>query len=374
MRGDPSGVREPPPVIGRAGRRPRQDPPAPPPRRRAHPLRLVVLLTLLAGVVVGAYVDWALGPAGTGTTPVEFEVPRGASARTVATRLFEAGLVRDPSVFLALLRWQGIDRQLGEGLYDLEPAMDALAIAAALQRGGRPRTLRLVIPEGSRLVDVAARLHGADIAPAEVALELATEPEALLPEHAPDGATLEGYLFPATYEIPVDEGADEALARMVGRFERELDAETQARLRSADLDVHSWVVLASMVQAEAANDGEMAVIAGVFLNRLDLGMPLQSDPTVAYGLGKDLQALDFPGGDFELDHPWNTYTRAGLPAGPIGNPGRAALDAVLAPERLDPDDRPWLYFLHGSSDDGPVFRPNIDYDDHLRDVARFIRR
>ena len=102
-------------------------------------------------------------------------------------------------------------------------------------------------------------------------------------------------------------------------------------------------------------------------------MLLQSDPTVAYGLGKDLPALDFPGGDFDVDHPWNTYTRPGVPAGPIGSPGRSALEAVLVPERLTPEGEPWLYFLHGVGEDGPVFRPNVDLEGHLRDVERFLR-
>ena len=125
-----------------------------------------------------------------------------------------------------------------------------------------------------------------------------------------------------------------------------------------------------MVQAEAGGDDEMAIIAGVFLNRLDLGMGLQSDPTVAYGLGKSLPELDFPAGDFDVDHAWNTYTRTGLPTGPIGNPGAAALAAVLAPQRRDDEGRAWLYFLHGR--DGG-FHPNLDYASHLLDVARHLR-
>ena len=134
--------------------------------------------------------------------------------------------------------------------------------------------------------------------------------------------------------------------------------------------MHDWGPLASMVQAEAGGDDEMAVIAGVFLNRLDLGMALQSDPTVAYGLGKALPELDFPGGDFAVDHGWNTYTRSGLPTGPIGNPGAAALAAVLTPQRRDADGRAWLYFLHGR--DGN-FYPNLDYTSHLQAVERHLR-
>jgi UPF0755 protein len=169
----------------------------------------------------------------------------------------------------------------------------------------------------------------------ELATLLVEPPAELRPEGLPDGATLEGYLFPATYDLPERFDATAILAALRARFDGEVSAVVRAELEAAGLTLHAWTTLASMVQAEAADDTEMAIIAGVFLNRLDLGMPLQSDPTVAYGLGKALPELDFPGGDFEVDHAWNTYTRGGLPAGPIGNPGAAALASVLAPQRRD---------------------------------------
>ncbi len=354
----------------------------PPPQRRAPstPRRgpstvwsaLVVLLALLAAAA--GYVWWALGAPSDDTTTVEFEVPRGTGAGQVARDLHAHDLVRDPRVFQALLRFEGLDRRVGEGLYDLHGAMTAHDVAAALGRGGRPRTVRLLVPEGHRLSDVAARLEALGLSPAEAALARMHAPAALVPSLAEEAETLEGYLFPASYDVPVHDDLDTVLARLVRRFEQELDALTQAELEANGLDVHAWVTLASMVQAEAANDEEMPIIAGVFLNRLDLGMPLQSDPTVAYGLGKDLPQLDFPGGDFEVDHPWNTYTRDGLPAGPIGNPGRAALRSVLEPERTDDDGGAWLYFLHGRDASGPVFRPNLDFDSHLRDIALYLQR
>ena len=371
---------------------------------------LVIVLAVLGLLALGpGYVLWSWGAPSDVATPIEFEVLRGTGVGQVARDLHAEGLVRDPRTFLVLLRLEGLDRRVGEGLYDLHAAMRAREVAAALDRGGRPRTVRVVLPEGSRVVDVAARLEAAGLAPAGAVVErlraptgmpfAATNPtsaaapptesegEPEAPEataaadhDAADAAAervvdgLEGYLFPAAYDIPVREPLDAIVQRFLRRFEQELDAATRARLVEEGLDVHAWVTLASMVQAEAANDGEMPIIAGVFRNRLDIGMPLQSDPTVAYGLGKDLPALDFPGGDFEVDHPWNTYTRGGLPVGPIGSPGRAALDAVLAPERTDADGRAWFYFLHGRDEHGPVFRPNLDFEGHLRDVARYLRR
>ncbi len=156
---------------------------------------------------------------------------------------------------------------------------------------------------------------------------------------------------------------------MLARFEREVSGVVLAELERLDLDLHAWVTLASMVQAEAGDDGEMGIIAGVFLNRLDLGMPLQSDPTVAYGLGKDLPELDRPAGDFEADHPWNTYTRAGPPDGADRQPRRGR------PRRRPDADahrrgRPLVALLPPRlRRRRPRVPPNLGFDDHLRDVA-----
>ena len=300
-------------------------------------------------------------------------MPRGRSAAGVADDLVAAGLTRDARVARAYLIATGADTRIGEGLYDLRRDQSFADIRDTLVRGGRPRTARLLLPEGLRLGDVVERIEAAGWSAAiaaELAALLADPPEALRPEGLPDGATLEGYLFPATYDLPVRLEAAGLARALVDRFERELSGIVRAELAAADLAVHDWVTLASMVQAEAGGDDEMAIIAGVFLNRLDLDMALQSDPTVAYGLGKALPELDFPGGDFAVDHAWNTYTRAGLPFGPISNPGAAALAAVLAPQRRDAEGRAWLYFLHGR--DGG-FHPNLDFESHLQDAARYLR-
>lgn len=340
--------------------------------RRA--LRTLIAMALFAAVVLAAYAAWALAPADPSDARViEFEVPRGRSAAGVADDLVAAGLARDARVARTFLVATGADTRIGEGLYDLRRDQRFAAIRDTLVAGGRPRTARLLLPEGLRLEGVVARIADAGwsrTVVGDLTALLAEPPEALRPEGLPDGASLEGYLFPATYDLPVRLDAEGIARALVDRFESELSGVVRAELEATDLTVYDWVTLASMVQAEAGGDDEMAIIAGVFLNRLDLGMPLQSDPTVAFGLGKALPELDFAGGDFDVDHAWNTYTRVGLPAGPVGNPGAAALAAVLAPQRRDADGRKWLYFLHGR--DG-TFYPNLDYESHLRDAARFLR-
>lgn len=363
-----------PPAAGGADRR--AAPGAPAPRRRGR--GLAVLVTALIVVVGGAAVTvgFLLSPPSATPRPVEFEVMPGWGGKRVAQELAAAGLVRSALAFDYYLRFRGLDTAIGEGLYDLDPTLSAREIAAALAAGGRPRTATVVVPEGWRADAVVARLAANGIATAEELAALVAEPGLeLAPPYAPADQGLEGYLFPASYEVPLHATAEEALRLMVDRFRAEVAVREglAERLGELGLTVHQWVTLASLVQAEAADASEMPIIAGVFLNRLELGMPLQSDPTVAYGLGKPLPELSAVAGDLRVDTPWNTYTRPGLPVGPIGNPGAEALDAVLAPERYAPDGALYLYFLHGTDEGRPVFRPNTNLPAHNRDVDAYLR-
>ncbi len=354
-----------------------QETQAPKKKRSVFRSVLITLLTLfilaLGGLLGGrAYLQEQLSPISESAQIVAFEVLPGWGANRVALELEEAGLIRNARIFSLYLRFNELDTQIGEGLYDLDSAMSAAELAQALAQGGRPRTVRMVIPEGFRIQDIVLRLSETGLADEATFNNLIRNPSSTntLIDNA---ETLEGYLFPASYDIPVKSTADEVITIMLSRFEQELNADIQAELDAQGLSVNDWVVLASMIQSEAANTDEMPIISGVFRNRLDIGMALQSDPTVAYGLGKDLPELDFSAGDFDVDHPWNTYTRAGLPATPISNPGSDALKAVLAPQRQNEDGVDYLYFLHGFDSDQKVFRPNTNLNDHNRDVQRYLR-
>ncbi len=306
----------------------------------------------------------------TSSDEVEFDVEPGWSAARIASELEGVGLVRESEVLSLYLRLYNLDRDLGEGVYTLSPSMSVPMVAKRLTEGGLQRVTSVVIPEGFRMVDIANRLSEQGFGDADVLLALLREPGELRPVYVPDNAGLEGYLFPARYDFPVDGTPADVVGMMVERFDQELDMATVEALARRGLIVHDWVTLASMIQSEAGGEDEMAIISGVFWNRLDLGMRLQSDPTVAYGLGKDLPELNRSAGDFEADHLWNTYRYAELPKGPISNPGRAALEAVLEPQRTTDDDERYLYFLHGR--DG-TFRPNTTFDDHNRDVQAYLR-
>ena len=335
--------------------------------RRLRPF--IVGLLLLALAFYG-YVRYQLSPADADGAVTEFEVQPGWGGNRVAAELERAGLVRNGRVFSFYLRYNDLDRAIGEGLYDLSPTMNAAQLAAVLNEGGRARTAFVVLPEGLRLVDVARRLASAGLGEETALLELMQAPGELRPAYVPENTTLEGYLFPEGYSFPVSSSPEEMVSTMLGHFEA-VSSDYADTLAAQGLAVSDWVTLASMVQAEAANALEMPVVAGVFLNRLEAEMRLQSDPTAAYGLGKPLPQL--VAADLDQDTPWNTYTRAGLPQSPINNPGLKALQAVLEPVRQNEQGEPYLYFLHGVDEGQPVFRPNTNLEAHNQDVQRYLR-
>lgn len=323
--------------------------------------RLVLaMFALLVGLL--GYGLYLLGPTG---NSAQVRIPKGSTASTVGEILERAGLIRSAGAFALYLRFSGRDKKLKPGFYRLE-GRGLRAVALALTDGSRPLTVSITFPEGWRAVEMAERLAENHL-DGPAFLELVQNPPTGLRPPEAKGPTLEGFLFPATYTFALDTRPEEIVQAMTRRMAQEFTPERLKKLQSLGLSVQDWVTLASIVQAEAANAQEKPLIAGVFLNRLEIGMPLQADPTVAYGLGKRLNALDRGAGDFATDTPYNTYTRRGLPPTAIGNPGLDALEAVLNPRRTDERGRKYLYFLHAQ---GRLF-VNTTFEGHLRDTARY---
>lgn len=326
-------------------------------------LRGVLIMFVLLIALLG-YVLFLLGP--TGKT-AQVHIPRGAGAGTVGKLLENAGLVRSGSLFALYLRFSNRDKNLRPGYYRLE-GRGMRAVAVDLTERLEPLTVKLTFPEGWRAVEMAQRLSENRLDGAGF-LALVNRPPAKLRPAEATGPTLEGFLFPATYEFGLDATPEEIIAAMTGRMVQEFTPQARAALQKLGLSIQDWVTLASIVQAEAANAAERPLIAGVFLNRLKVGMPLQADPTVAYGLGKRLPELDRNAGDFEKDTPYNTYIHRGLPPTAIGNPGEDALQAVLEPKHTDAEGRPYLYFLHAQ---GRLFL-NTEFQGHLQDTNKYYR-
>jgi UPF0755 protein len=304
----------------------------------------------------------ALAPVAPEAEPVLFQVPGGASLKAIAEGLEAEGLIRNAAAVELLARWRGLDSALRAGEYWLSAAAPPDAILATLA-AGRVATHELVAPEGFTAEMIAERLEAAGLADAAEFLAWVRDP-ASAAHHGVEGPGLEGYLFPETYRLPRGLSAREAAAVFVDQFKREWRA-IEPRARAQKLSMREVVILASIVEKETGAPEERPLIAGVFLNRLERGMRLETDPAVIYGIP------DFDGNlrrrDLEnADNPYNTYRIAGLPPGPIANPGREALAAVVSPAESD-----YLYFV--SRNDG-THRFSRTYREHELAVDEFQKR
>lgn len=319
---------------------------------------LVVLLLISLGIFM--YIRGLFGAAGGG--PYTLEVKPGDTVGAVARNLEEHGIVKNARVLRYVMDKNGTANKLKEGAYDFNGKMTVQQVSDVLAGPARIPVVNVTIPEGKRIKDLPEIFQKAGFDGKAIAAELNNT--ALSPYIKGQQPNLEGFVFPATYEFRPKDTAQTIVKKMVARMDEEFTPANIAKAKALGLSVRGWVILASMVQAEAANNGEMPVIAGVFLNRLKQDIKLGSDPTVAYGLNKDLPELDRGAGDFIKDTPYSTYTRMGLPAGPINNPGQPALLSVLNPKLKLQDGRDALYFLHAR--DGKIY-VNHTYAEHLRD-------
>jgi len=192
-------------------------------------------------------------------------------------------------------------------------------------------------PEGATVSELARALETERLATADDVVKAAAG-DKLRHALGVEGPSLEGYLFPDTYQFVRGMSVDEMLTRMVQRMRAKLTPEVQARAKERGLSVHQLLTLASIIEREAVDPSEQKLISAVFWNRLRLDMPLQADPTVQYAMAKERRALTRA--DLASDHPYNTYVHRGLPPGPIASPGVSAIEAAL-----DPAPVKYLYFV-----------------------------
>ncbi len=330
-------------------------------------LKILVGLALLVAAVALAlflYIRGLGGPAG--GEAFTLEVKQGDTLSQVATELQHHHIIKNSQMLRYVMKQNGTAGNLKEGMYDLTGSMTVNEVAAKLAGPARIPVVNVTIPEGRRIKDLPAIFSKAGF-DGQAVLKVLND-ASLSPYAKSKQPNLEGFVFPATYEFRPSEKPLTVVKTLLDRMNDEFTPTNIAKAKALGLEVRDWVILASMVQAEAASNNDMPVIAGVFINRIRQGISLGSDPTVAYGLGKDLPELDRSAGDFTKDTPYSTYTRKGLPAGPINNPGHAALLSVLSPKLKMTDGRDALYFLHVSS--GKIY-VNHTYAEHLRDNARY---
>ncbi len=291
-------------------------------------------------------------------------VERGLDAGSMLVRLGDAGVLRRPRLVKVWLSVRGGAEGLQAGEYRFDRPLSPLAVLDRLSRGDvllHPVTL----PEGLNLAEVAQRLAEAGFGTAEEFTAAFNEPRAIA-DLDPDATDLEGYLFPDTYHFPRDQTPGEISVEMVGRFRQVVGKEYGRRAEVVGLGLRDAVTLASMIEKETSVSEERPRISRVFHNRIKRGMKMECDPTVMYALhraGKSVERLTYA--DLRFESPWNTYVIAGLPAGPIANPGKASLEAALAPA-----DGNELFFVAAP---GGGHRFSTTMSGHLKAVAEWRR-
>ena len=280
-------------------------------------------------------------PAGPPGTAIDLTVAEGDSANVVIQSLSQAGVLEQPNVLRYYLRYRGLDRGIDAGLYNLRGEMTIREIAEALQTS-QPIQNTITIPEGWRREQIAQLLSGLNLGLEEIEFlaETSSPPQNIMHIYEiPTSSTLEGFLFPDTYLIDPDSSAQDFVVSMLANFEKRVDAEIRQGFTNQGLTLFEGVTLASIVEREAVLPDERARIAAVFHNRIKLGMPLEADPTVQFALGVQADgnwwktALTYD--DLEINSPYNTYRYAGLPFGPIANPGLDSLRAVAFPDQTN---------------------------------------
>ena len=336
-------------------------------------MKVVLIVLLILVLAAGGAAGWMWYSmtqpySGFGADGVFVDVPHGASSRMVARLLQQNGVIRNALAFKIYAR-RHPKRTLQAGEYFFNAPSTGSEVFWKLAKGevfSQPFTVR----EGETMFDIAHELEAGKFMPADDFLKAANDPT-MVRDIAPHAETLEGFLYPATYNLPRHPAPNELAAQMVARFKNEWNRIAQSaaadKSRTADgKPLVSVVTLASLVERETPKPDERPLVAGVFENRLRLHMALQCDPTVVYALervGQYNGALTL--NDLHFDSPYNTYANRGLPPGPIGNPGDVALRAALEPAQTD-----FLYFV-ANTQGGHFFSATLA--EHNKNVQKYHR-
>ncbi len=321
------------------------------------------MLLCLVGLCLFAY--WSSCPLSRNSDPVSVEVFPGDSTREIAAMLHENGIIRSPLLFRIVSRALKADGRMQAGEYCFESGIfvwDAIESLVA----GRVVYYTLTVREGLCVEEIASLIEERGFGNKERFLEIARNPEVVSSYVSPGELEktrypVEGYLFPDTYNIRKGIAEEDLISMMLKRFSQVFTKELKDKAENQGLSVHQASILASLVEKEAMADEERPLIAAVYINRTNISMKLDADPTVLYALGRFNGTLLFK--ELEVDSPYNTYKYPGLPPGPIANFGKSSLEAVLSPADVN-----YLYFV--SKNDGThAFSRTLD--EHNRNVALY---
>ena len=303
-------------------------------------LKIFTAVLAVSLAALSLYFFWP-GPA------VKVSIPEGAGAGQVASVLKQSGVIPSSTWFRLLVKLTGTGRKIMPGEYTMRAHMSAEEALWRLTHSVYISSVRVVIPEGWRMEQIADRLEANGIVKADEFLKLARAEKA------------EGYLFPSTYYLKKNTPPQDVINLLKSEFDRQIRPLFSKGFPDR-LDERKTLIIASIVEREAVDDSERPLIAAVYINRYRKGMPLEADPTTQYALGYWKKGLTYK--DLKVRSPYNTYVVGGLPPGPICNPGYSSVAATLAPANLDA-----LYFV-ADRKGKHIF--NASFKEHLKAKKR----
>ncbi len=297
---------------------------------------IVLFSVSLLGTIVTLIMLLYLYPVDADAEPIQLQIARGMSSQTIANQLACRNLIRSPLVFQLATHLSGASRSLKAGNYRLSGGLSLPQIINHLQ-AGKVVTRRFVVPEGLTVAQIGELWERNSFGAAAAFNRAASDPKWRV-NYGIGGETLEGYLFPNTYQFADGTTPQVVIEMMLDEFDRRWTYALREEAESLGLSVHEAITLASIIEKEAEVPDERLLISAVFHNRLRRGWPLEADPTALYALGNP-ERSPTPA-DLNVDSPYNTYLHKGLPPGPICNPGRASILATLRPASAI-----YLYFV-----------------------------
>lgn len=321
--------------------------------------RTLLLIPLIILVVTGIILWWysAVKPASSETALKDFLIVKGSSAAQIGNKLFKEGLIRNPLAFKIYVQVTSKARSIPAGEFRLSPSYSLFKLVDELVRG--PTEIWVTIPEGLRREEIAAKFASSF-----------DRGDEFIEEFIEVSKGMEGFLFPDTYLFAKEASASAVVRKMRSTFDVKT-AEFKEEIAISDLALNEIVTLASIVERETKTSEERPIVAGILLNRLDIGMGLQADATLQYAVASqkcvsyDCQWWpQITREELEIASPYNTYRFKGLPPAPIASPGISSLRATIVPSATD-----YLYYLHDSK--GEIHYAET-FEEHNANVKKFL--
>ena len=327
-------------------------------------LGLVLIFIIIGGIFIGY--KSLISPVSNDTSLIEVDISDGSSLKSAARLLEEKNLIKNETAFLIYAKINSLEN-IKSGSYSLNKSQNVEEILQILNKGSKPIGIKITIPEGYEIRNIAEKLESAGITDFDSFISDTSNVDLYKSQYPylnlPEVKSLEGFLFPDTYYISKEATNEQIIKMFLDRFSEVYEEQQlESKIQESGLNINEFITLASIVEREAVKKEERPIIAGIFYNRLSIQMPLQSCATVQYILKERKPVLSIA--DTKIDSPYNTYLIKGLPPAPIASPG---LDAILATS--NPQHTKFIYFV-AKGDGGHEFSET--YEQHLQAKKKYL--